>query len=89
MSILPSNNNLEIVGKLHLDHIKSVEGCPKKSLPIEEQKIHILQPSRGIFEETISMNRPEGTVFYLVNLCQISEEKLTGRSLGKAARVGG
>ena len=59
------------------------------SLTIEEQKIHILLPSKGIFVEMVSMNQPQRTVFCMVNLCEISKQKLNGRSLEKAAWVGG
>ena len=68
-----SNNNPEIAGKLYLDYLKFEGGAPKKSLAIEEQKIHILLPSRGIFEDMLSMNWPQRTVFCMVNLSQISE----------------
>ena len=30
LSIVPLNNNPEVVGKLYLDYVKSVGGCPKK-----------------------------------------------------------
>ena len=83
LTIVHSNSKAEIVGKLYLDYVKSVGGAPK------EQKIHILLPSRSIFEEMVSINRPQRTVFYIVNLCQISAWKLTGRSWWKAAQVGG
>ena len=30
LSIVPSNKNPEILGKLYLDYVKSIGGCPKK-----------------------------------------------------------
>ena len=63
LSIVPFNNNSNIVGKLSLDYVKSIGGCSKK----------VVGDQRGIFEEMVSMNWPERTVFCMVNLCQISE----------------
>ena len=80
LSIVSSNNNPEIVGKLYLDYVKSVGGCPKKVVGNRGTENSYIAAFQRYFRRNGSMNRQERTVFCIVNLFQISEWKLTGRS---------